>query len=470
MTESINISRSFTKEAVPQGSWQLYLVLGLLVNAAIWGAALLYLKNKQPTYTSTLAVTLPGAGADVNVSVPNIGQASYENSSPYASSTQDPRANYQFIAQSEPVLLAAAAQLKMPPEKFGKPEIALLDTTTIMEFEFKGESPEEARNKGFALYKALQTQLNQLRAQEVTQRDVGFQSALSSAQRKLEIAQDRLSAYKARSGLSSNEQLRDLSVNIEQLRKQRAEILAEQQQASARLGQLSASLKLSAQQAADAFALQTDQVFQQNLKDYSEASGTVIVLEAKFSPEHPMLVAEKAKQNAAQEALLTRSQSLLGRPVSQAVLKQLNLSSTNSDSARENLFQELVAVQAEQRSFQAQAQEIDRQILKLEGRLKSLAQQESTLDALKRDVQVAEAVFSSTVTRLDIGRSNAFGSYPLIQMVAEPSLSKTPSSPKKQYVLLGAALGSLFLTSAVVTLGLRKRKIWIHKQERKLEG
>lgn len=154
MTDSTNISRSFPKLAGNQGSWQLYLVLGLLVNAAVWGSALLYLKKIQPTYTSTLVVTVPGAGSDANVFLPNIGQASYQSSSPYATSTQDPRANYQFIGQSEPVIAAAAAQLKMSPKKFGKPNINLVDSTTIMNFELKGESPDEARNKALALYKA----------------------------------------------------------------------------------------------------------------------------------------------------------------------------------------------------------------------------------------------------------------------------------------------------------------------------
>jgi len=199
MTESIKISKSSAKSAVKQGRWEIYLILALLANAAIWGAALIYLKIKKPIYSSTWAVTLPGLVSEANVSLPNIGQASYQNSSPYGVATQDPRENYKFIAQSEPVLKAAAAQMNMPPGQFGQPRIKLADSTTIMEFEFKGTSPEEARSKSFALYKALQARLTQLRAQEAVQRDQGFQSALSNSQRKLEIAQKRLSEYKAHS-------------------------------------------------------------------------------------------------------------------------------------------------------------------------------------------------------------------------------------------------------------------------------
>ena len=453
MTDFIEVPRSSLKFAVNQGRWQPYLILGLLANVVVWGSALLYLKFKEPTYTSTLTATLPGAGSAAQVFLPNIGQTSYETSSPYANSSfQDPRETYKVIAESEPVIRAAANRLNMSPESFGKPRLKILLNTTTLTFEIKGASPEQAQNKSLALYQAFEARLSQLRVKEVNQRDVGFQSALGFAKRKLEDAQRRLSAYKARSGLSGNEQLTELSSNIEDLRRQRAEILAQQQQANTRLRETSVSLNISDQQAADAFVLQADQIFQQNLKNYSEASAALVVIGSKFLNNHPTVVAEKAKQNAAQIALFKRSQTLLGRPINQATLQQFNLSSTNSGSAREKLFQELIDSQIEQRGLQSQAQTLDQQITLLEVRLKSLAQQESTLDALKRDLQVAEAVFSSTLARLDIGRANAFGSYPLIQVLAEPSLSTTPSSPNKKFVFLGAVLSSLFLTTGLVSL------------------
>lgn len=459
MSESIKISNSYPRVAARKERWHRYLILGLIANTALWSLALLYLKLAPPKYTSDSAINLPGSGSAASVTLPGIGEASYENFSPYAlSSTQDPRENYKFVAQSEPVLKAAAAQLNMSLEEFGKPRIKIVDNTTIMEVQFKGASSDEARNKSLAFYNALEARLNQLRIQEATRRDASFQDALSVSQRKLQIAQKRLSDYKGRSGLNSNEQISELTANIEHLRRQRAEILAQQQQATSRLRQLSANLNLSPQQATDAFVLQTDQIFQQNLKDYSESSAAVVVLSSKFLLNHPTVAAEKAKRDAAQEALLARSQSLLGRPVSQATLKQFNLSSTNSDSAREALFQQLVTVQADQQGFQTQAGAISGQIAQLEGRLKNLTQQESTLDALKRDMQVAEAVFSSTLTKLDIGKSNAFGSYPFIQIVTEPTLAKTPSEPKKEFVLLGAVLSSLFSATGAVTLWRRNAK------------
>lgn len=282
----------------------------------------------------------------------------------------------------------------------------------------------------------------------------------------MELAQKRLSEYKAQSGLNSNEQLKALSDNIEDLRKQRAEIVAQQQQSGARLRQLANNLNLSEQEAADAFVLQTDQIFQQNLRNYSEASTNLVALNAKFLPGHPLVVAEQAKRDGAEVALLNRSQSLLGRPVSQTVLQQLNINNTNG-SGREQLFQDMVATQAEERGLEFQAGETDKQIAQLEKRLSSLSQKETTLEALKRDLQVAEAVFSSSLASLDITRSNTFGAYPLLQMVAEPNLSKNPTSPKKEYVFLGGAVGSLLVTTGLLRLWQLKRRSLLSEQDRK---
>lgn len=464
MTDSVTITRPIPKSRDKLAHWFPYLFIALLANAGIWVAAVAYLKLKAPTYTSSWAVNVPVSGSAARVSLPDIGQTSYDSSSPYSVSTQDPRQNYKFVAESDAVLKAAAAQLNISPEEFGKPKIKLGDSTSIVDFQVKGSTPEQARNKSFALYRALQARVNELRVQEFVQRDASFQSSLGASQKKLEIAQKRLSEYKAQSGLNSNDQLKALSDNIENLRKQRAEILAQQQQSNARMKQLTANLNLSEREAADAFALQTDQVFQQNLRNYSEASTNVVALSARFLPGHPSIVAEEAKRDAARVALFSRGQDLLGQPLNQAMLQKLNLS---GGGGRESLFQSLIDAQAENRGLQSQAQETNQQITLLEKRLSALSQKETTFEALKRDLQVAEAVFSSTLANLDITRSNAFGSYPLLQMIAEPNLSTAPTSPKKDVALAGAGAASLFVTTGILTLWLHQRRKMLLAQEHK---
>lgn len=450
-----------TPTAPPRGKWLRYVAAIIAANGFLWGVAIAYLRTAEPSFTSQWAVTLPSAGTTTDINLPNIGDASAEVESPYQNAnTRDPRENYRFIATSAPVLRAAAEELNLTPSEFGKPRVQIIDNTTLITFELSGETPEAAQAKSVALYEAIEEQLEQLRLEEAAQRDAGTELALAEAQDKLELAQQRLSEYKARSGLVASTQLEQLSTNIEQLRRERAVVRAQQRYATARLGQLSNSLGVSASQASDAFTLNADALFQQNLRDYSEATATLDVLSTQLGPNHPAIVREQIRQESAEQAMLTRGQQILGQSVDQALLIQLNTGRTVDDggSGREMLFQETVEAQVDQQGLAAQAMELDRQIAQLEARLQAMAQHGSQLEALLRDVTIAEAVFSSTLARLDLSKADTLGSYPQIQLLTPPSLPDEPTSPKTMLVLLGGAAGSFLITMGLLLLWWRDRR------------
>lgn len=462
MNELAKASSYPPKQSVGRNDWQSYLLLGLVANASIWGLSLLFLNVAKPVFTSQWAVSLPASRSSSSVNLPQIGGGSSQVSSPFDNKTQDPRENYKFIIASESVLAEAAKQLNMSAQKFGEPRVKIVDSSTLMTFEIKGSNPQESKDKSIALYQAFEAKLVQLRQQEAIEKNQGIKAALKDSQQNLETTQERLSSYKARSGLVSSGQIDQLSNAIEELRKQRAIILADQQQAGARLKELSANLNVSAPQAAEAFTLNSDQLFLRNLQDYSTATAETGILSARLGPNHPAIVQQRMKQEAARAAMLDRSRSLLGRAVEPATLAQLNIGSSTNDvktgGARDTLFQEVVTAQVAEQGFRASAATLDRQISLLEEKLRTLAQFGSTLDGLKRDMQISEAVFSSTLGSLNLGKAELFGSYPQVQLVSEPSLPETPSSPKKSLVLLGAALGSILVSSGIAGLWLLRRK------------
>ncbi|HIK04788.1 MAG TPA: GumC family protein [Trichormus sp. M33_DOE_039] len=438
--------------------WLRYVFLSVLGNALIWGSSIQYLKVTKPTYTSEFALILTGANFGVNVNLPEIGQASASTGSGLGSSTFDPRANYEYVFTSEPVLKAAAAIAKMPDEPF-KPRIKLLDNTTIMLFEITGKSPQDSRHKALALYQAMVQRVNALRAGELQQRGQPTQKILLSAQKKLEESQKRLSEYKLRSGLSFPDQIGNLSSNIEQLRRQRAEATAQEQLTSKRMQQLIQDLGLSPQEAADAFLLHADQIFQKNLKDYSEATTTLEILMTKYGSNHPQVIKESKRQESAWTALLERGQLLTSKPMTPETLSRLTLAVNGS--GRDALFQSLISYQSDQKGLIAQIKALDSEIARLEQRLNTLSQRQSTLENLKRDQQIAEAVFASTLTKLDLGQGDVFSAYPLVQLAMEPSLPDEPTAPKKGLILAGAAAGSVFSTLGLALLWIRKP--WIDK-------
>ncbi|MCP9773221.1 hypothetical protein KBY66_11360 [Synechococcus sp. Tobar12-5m-g] len=438
-----------------------YFLLMLFANGFIWTSAILYLFVTKPIYTSKWALILPSTSSATNLNLPEIGQATSSSGAGISGSTYDTRANYEYIFMSDQVISEASRLSNVDPAKFGKPKIKLIDNTTMMQFEITGRSPEEAQQKSIALYRSAQKRLNELREKEMREREIPAESILMSVQNKLQEAQQKVTNFKFSSGLSSSDQVRDLSGNIEQLRRQRAEVLANEQSAARRLAQLSLSLGLSSSQAADAFQLQVDQVFQQHLKDYSEATSSLRLLTGKFGPRNPRVIRESNKQNSALKNLLQRSKQILGKDLPLLAISKLALSTVASNSGRDSLLQNLVNVQADQRALDGQAIALETQIKSLEKRLRGIAKPLSTLEALLRNEQIAQAVFASTLAKLDLGQGDLFSAYPLIQMAVEPTLPTKPSAPKTSFVLAGAVAGSIFSSLGLWILWIRKP--WIKK-------
>ncbi|MGA9382248.1 MAG: hypothetical protein WBV73_26100 [Phormidium sp.] len=436
--------------------------IGVITNAAIGALAFLYLKITPPTYTSELAIIVPVEGASMRIDLPDLGQTLADSQLPpnkYLQSV-DPRKNYQYIATSPSVLSAAAATVKMSVKDFGTPVVTLSKDTAIMEFQLSGKTAAEAQQKTEAFYQALLRQINSLTAETLKERDRKTQSTLVTAEAKLQTAQKRLSEFKNNSILGSSEQVQNLSVNLELLRRQQVEVLAELQETTNKLRQMSADVGLSVQQASEAFDLQADELFKQQLKKYTESSTALLDLQSRFRLDHPAVITERERQAAIKAALMKRSSSLLGKPVDEQTIQRLNLSIADRQlGGRETLFRDLIAVQAERQGLKGKAETLTQKITVLESRFKILSKEQVTMDRLTRDVQVAETIFSSTVAKLDLSQNSTSIAYPEIQKLGEASLPEEPSSPNFKIVLVVAAGCSFIFTSGLILF-------WLDKQQR----
>ncbi|AGY60241.1 GumC family protein [Gloeobacter kilaueensis] len=442
----------------PKLSVSRHLLLGLAANVGIWGLAAAFLVGAPRSYTSEWALILPGSGMGTNITLADVGQASSSVNSPYASSSIDPRANYKAVAESEPVLQAAAKSLGLTARTFGQPRIKLPDQSSVIEFALNASTPELAQKKSRALEAAFEKRLDQLRTDEMERREASIEAATASARQKLQRAQQAVLRYKAHSGLSSTDQVSNLTATIEQLHKEQAEVLAQGRLTSTQLAQLTQTMKLSPGGAADAFVLQADQIFQEHLKDYSEATTALQVLQTKWGANHPTVAKELARREAAHTGMIERARALLGSQANDNRLQQLSLmSSAAGGGSRENLFRELVATQAQSRGLAGQAEELTRQIAKLETKLRMRTAQQTGLEGLQRNLQLAETVFTSTLAKLDVGKSDIYASYPLAQQLIAPQLPEEPSFPSPLYTLLGALVGSFLVSAGIFAHWLRGR-------------
>ncbi|MEM9152264.1 MAG: response regulator, partial [Cyanobacteria bacterium P01_F01_bin.3] len=435
--------------------WKLGSLLGI---GLIWGLALLYLWKTPPTYTSKWSITLPAVGSSAFVTLPDIGQATSSDESPFNSQAADPRETYKALVMTDEVIDQASTALEMTTQEFGKPRIQVVLNTTLMKFEMPGLSPLQARQKAIALHQAFENRLTQLRQEEIEFKNQKLEVPLEKAKQKLEVARDELTQFQTRTGLESSEQLRDLSQNAELLRRQRAETTAQLEQSIARSRRLSLDIGLTVNEASDAFALDSDALFQQHLNNYNQASAAVVSLTAQFNQNFPTVLDQVDAQKGAERALLAQGKLTLGKPVTLSYLKKLSLQrSGESNSNREALLQELLSLKNQEKGLQEQSQELARQITQFENKLKVLSSQNATLGKLERDVTIAEAIFSSTLTRQDLSQANQSASYPPVSIVAQPNLPDEPSSPKTLFVLAGALISSLFILTFMISLWWRSR-------------
>ncbi len=458
-------------QGLAKGRWARYLILGIILNTLLWAVSLTFLRLKRPVYTSTWTLDLPAAHSEPVLEVPGVGRAAQSNDSPYSNfMVSDPRTNYKDLLEGQEILVSAANATQEEPEDFGKPRVEVIPNTTLIRLAVNGLSPQEARQKAIAFQNAFEGKLGALRKQEVSQKSQKLKASLDSASERLKVAQQRLSNYKVQSGLDSGEQLRDLSVNIESLRRQKSEIIGQAQDSTNQLQQLSGSLGLSSQQAADAFVLQSDAVFQQYLMGYSKTSAELGTLESSYSPTHPKVIQTIEENQSARQRLLDRGRKLLGREVNDATLKQISVSNgISAETQRSGLFQQMIFLKGRAEGLKGQAGALDQQIQQLEGMMGTLSNKKSVLVNLERDVQIAEAIFTSTLGKLDLTSSNSSNAYPQVAIRSRPNLPTLPSSPKVILILLSTFLASVLLSLGLVALWYRDRR-WLRLVQRKAQS
>ena len=436
--------------------WLKYLLVAGICNGAVWGLAISYIKKTPLTFTSDMVLHVNKASDSVSVNLPSIGQANSSLGTPFGTHS-DPRENYKLMATSSTVLKTAAQSLDMSMAQYGKPNVEIINNTTLLKIEINAESPQQAETKAQALYQALYERLNVLRAEEQLERDKAVKQALEDARTKLTQAQKKLSSYKQASGYTSSDQIKELIDNMGGLQTKLTDAIAQYRQINDSLQQLSSTLQLSPQKAADALVLQTDREFLKLLAEYTDATTLLTNLLPLRGPNYPDVVEARRQRQAALQALLARGEKLLGIPIEQLTLERLILDNSSGFGVkRGDLFVKLVTMNVELEGLDGQIAILREQMKELETELKVLTEKESIHDNLDRNLQIAQAVFASTLTKIDLSKGDPFASFPMIQIIEAPTTPQEPSAPKPLLIMAGAAVGSIFITAGLTLLWWRE--------------
>lgn len=438
-----------------------FLTLGVLFNGLVWLLALAYLKLTPPTYTSQWGVKILEIDSGVEVVLPDGGKATSAAGGWTPPTGQDTRNDYVFVATSPDLIEEAATLANVSVEEYSSPQIDVDEENGIIAFEIEGSTPEEARARAQGFYQTMNRQIEQLRQTELARQEQETQVTLAAAKEKLNSAQQKLSEYRAKSGISTDEQIQNLTDNIENLRRQKAELLAQQKGLANRYGQISQDVNnLGSAATGDAYQLAGDAVYQEYRTRYAQAQSSLTNLADRFTASHPIVQTKKSELNSIGRAMTQRASQILGRSVTLTALSRIDSLTLDPQNvlAREGLQQDLISNRAQWQQLKAQNKELESQINTLEARLRNMSQQQFQVDSLKRDLQVAETVFASTLAKLDLAQEDIYSIYPPLQLVTQPNLPDKPSNPNPGSVLMGAIAGSFLVTTG---LGL----LWFDRQK-----
>jgi uncharacterized protein involved in exopolysaccharide biosynthesis len=234
---------------------------------------------------------------------------------------------------------------------------------------------------------------------------------------------------------------------LERLREQQRDSDSRMAQLRATIAELTRLLGTTPELASHAMVLRSDPLFQALLDTLAKQDAEIATLSGIRGVTNPRLQDANAERASVLARLGSRGNELTGLPRTEVV--KLRDMSLRDERAR--LFERLMSAVADARAIEAQQAQQAQQAAAEQARVIRLADEASRLENLRRDVQVAEAVFTSALARIDTSKSDFFASYPMVQTLEAPLLPTRPSSPQP-ILALGGGVGATFLILAALVL------------------
>ncbi|UZD89707.1 GumC family protein [Cognatishimia activa] len=430
-----------------------YLAVCLIWIALIWAPIIGYLSSAPPKYTSQMSLILPGSGVSASVNMEGIGQASSYASSAFSSNSISPTQTYKRLLRADRILDAAALSLNARREDLPRPKVTLVDQTGLIHVEMTGVTPEEARDRNQAILTAFFKEVEALRTDDLQEREEGAVQAIEEYRDSVLATRQAVNRLQSETGFISRDQFsQQVSENDARL-SDLVVLRSELHDKTAFVGRLQQSLGLTPQQAARALDLYSDQQYLALVDDLSAKAALRNRARVQFGTRHPERQEAENAYDMAQEATVEAAMAITGMP--RAVAAKLNVSQYGD---RTSLLADLLRNEAERAGLEAQHQELDKRYQQEKLRLAKASRAAAQLEDLQRDFQVAEAVFASAIARAQSSKTDVFASYPLVQVLENPSLPEEGSSPRKKLAFLAGA-GATFLALIALSLGWLRRSI-----------
>ena len=460
MTEATLTSQRTTR-SLPKLNWRVsprgirYFKLAGFVLITVWLLALAFVMTAPETYLSKWTLVLPDRNESSSLALSEIGNASFSQSSPFGNIGQNPLLTYQTFATSAIVLKDAAERLNISTSELGTPRIKLIPQTPLMEFQIKGDSPEQASAKGKAIIAALEAKLQILREDELHAREQHRKKALETYNNQLGASRRAVLNHQSSTSLVTTDQFDVLATNIESHKSLLSTERANRDQLSGYLTNLYNGVGVSTEVAQAAARLQSREDMRSLLSSYAEVLVEAADATARLGDRHPELIGLQATLKSLENELLSKVDRSLR--TNKKALRDIALLSTGQETGE--ILRGIVKASAELSGMTQKVASLSADVTQMEGRLKRQARSAALLADLERDHSIAEAVFSSALGRISTEKFDVLSAYPLFQVFSPPTADQSPDKRPILIALVGAVGISLCVLMGFVVLWLR-RPLW----------
>lgn len=424
-----------------------YVAMFTMGAALIWSPIVGYLKTAPLKFTSTTSLILPGSGASASVNLNDIGQASSYANSAFSSQSISPTETYKRLLGADRILAAAATTLGIPQQALGQPRVDLVDQTSLIRVQMTGATPEQAQERGDALLWAFFAELDALRQDELMQREDSGLGAMDDYRASVAATRSEIETLQQETGLVSGDQYNALVADKDELGTRVNALSHSYEQRSQSVRAMEATLGMSADRAVAMLRLGADAEYMQIATEMASHAAALSDARSRFGPRHPSVAKARDAYTAARAAASRQAMSVTGLTAPEVASFDHAPAGAHSD-----LMTELVRLENERVGLEAELSAKTTLLNKEIARLQALGPAAARLIDTQRDFAVAEAVFASAIARTQSSKSDVYASYPLVQVLENPSLPDAPSSPRRK-IAIAAGGAATFMMIMGLALG-----------------
>lgn len=290
---------------------------------------------------------------------------------------------------------------------------------------------------------------------------IGFiQQQLPSAQKALNESAESIRTFRQKYGIvdpdSYAAQVVDLKRNLEQ-QKQAIEVsVSKTEKQYQELQKQIASSGQNPQTALVNTVLSEDAVYQKLAEQLKEIEAKYSLERTRFQDNHPVMQNLLEQRQSLLNLLQNRSQQVLGGAVAQVNVSDV----TSAGATRQSLAQELVKVQTELASQNAQLEQLQATEKETAKRFELIPELQQTYAELQREFKVkSEAVnnFLTKLQELQISEAQETAPWRILEKPYVPGLPVSPNVPRN--LLLGLIAGGLLGVAAAILLERTDQRI-----------